>query len=60
MENSRIQKERSSKVNNKALTLLMKPTGPPPSNSESPKLFHTDTDRGIKFCGTADYVRTDP
>ena len=43
------KKRASSQANKKALTLLMKPASPTPSNTGSPRSYHRDTDRGIKF-----------
>ena len=43
------KKGASSYSNKEALTLLLKPASPAPSNTGSPRLFHRDTGREIKI-----------
>ena len=42
------KKGASSHANKKALALFFKPASPTPSNTESPRSFHRDTDKGMK------------
>ena len=42
----KVKTERAAQVNNEALTLLLEPACPTPSNKLSTKSFHWDTERG--------------
>ena len=43
------KKERAGHANRKALTLLLKPASPTPSNTGSLRSFQRDTERGTKL-----------